>query len=174
MQVMNIYRILESTASGILKSRVQYDRYNGEVKMSRQYRDELLNQLVDEIKIARNKNIKDIIIAGDFNQDIKEDQIKRFMRENGLFEVHKTLNEIEDMVKDRMQEKGSKQIDAVLAIEDVLRTIQGSILVDFKDIVDTDHRGFIFDIDVKEYFSVDTSEYDKRDNIILDLTRYSH
>ena len=49
MQVFNIYRIPESTALGILKSRAQYDLYNGEIKISRQYQDELLEELVKEI-----------------------------------------------------------------------------------------------------------------------------
>ena len=96
------------------------------------------------------------------------------MRENGLFKVHETLNEIEDAVKDKTYEIGSKQIDTVLETEDILRVIQESILVDFKDIVDTDHRGFIFDLDIKEYFLVDASEYDKNDNITLDPTKWSH
>ena len=34
--------------------------------------------------------------------------MKRFIRENGLFEVYETLNEIEDMIKDRTYETGSK------------------------------------------------------------------
>ena len=113
-------------------------------------------------------------MAGDFNQDAEEEQMKRFIRENRLFKVHETLNKIEDAIKDKMHKTGSKKINAVLATEDVLRAIQGSILVDFKDIIDTDHRGFIFNLDVKEYFLVDASEYDKNDNITLDPTKWSH
>ena len=62
-------------------------------------------------------------MAGDFNQDVEGEQMKRFMKENGLFEVHETLNEIEDTVKDKTHETGSKQINIVLATEDVLRAI---------------------------------------------------
>jgi len=32
-------------------------------------------------------------LAGDFNQDVDGNQMRRFMRENRLLEVHETLNE---------------------------------------------------------------------------------
>ena len=68
----------------------------------------------------------------------------------------------------------TKQINAALATENVLVSIKGSLLVDFKDIVDTDHRGFIIDLDVKQYFDVDASKHNANDNVLLDLTRQSH
>ena len=36
--------------------------------------------------------MRDFILAGDFNQDVDGEQMQRFMRENGLFKVHETLN----------------------------------------------------------------------------------
>ena len=44
-----MYRIPESIAPGILKSRAQYDRCDGVVKTSRQYRDEILDEITLEI-----------------------------------------------------------------------------------------------------------------------------
>ena len=41
------------------------------------------------------------------------------MRENGLLEIHEILNEIKDIQRDRTHKTGSKQIDAVLALEEV-------------------------------------------------------
>jgi len=67
-----------------------------------------------------------------------------------------------------------KQIDAILATKGVIQSIQGSILVDFKEIIDIDHRGFIFDLDVNEYFSVGASIYDLNDNVTLDPSRWTH
>ena len=52
--------------------------------------------------------------------------------------------------------------------------IRGSILIDFKEIIDTDHRGFIFDIDINEYFTIEASMYDKIENNNLDPTKRSH
>ena len=42
MQVINMYRIPDSTQEGILKSRAQYDRAGGEVKSVKEYRKEVL------------------------------------------------------------------------------------------------------------------------------------
>ena len=74
-----MYRIPESTTPGILKSRAQYDRCIGIVKTSRQYRDELLTDLSEEIRKAQEDDVKDFIIAGDFNQNVEGDQMKHFM-----------------------------------------------------------------------------------------------
>ena len=107
MQIITVYRIPESTQLGILKSRVQYDRINGEVKTSKQYRDELLNELSQEIVSLREEGIKEIIIAGDINQDITNIQIQNFMRENGLYEIHQELTNEEDPTRDRTYKNGS-------------------------------------------------------------------
>ena len=50
IQVINMYRIPDSTAAGILKSRAQYNRCNEEVKISRYYRDKSLEKLSEEIQ----------------------------------------------------------------------------------------------------------------------------
>jgi len=47
-------------------------------------------------------------------------------------------------------------------------------LVDFKEIINSDHRGFIIDIDINEYFAIVSSDYDYADNVILDPTKRSH
>ena len=62
------------------------------------------------------------------------------MRKNRLFEVRKTLNEIEDIARDRMRIAGSKQIDMILSAEDVLRAFQESILVGSRHILSTNYR----------------------------------
>ena len=73
MQIINVYRIPDSTQSGILKSRAQYDRVGGEVKSSQQYRTELLQELSNEINKLKTNGIKGIVIIGDMNQDISND-----------------------------------------------------------------------------------------------------
>jgi len=63
LQIFNVYWIPESTAPGILKSRVQYDQCTGTVKTLRQYRDELITVLIEEIRVAREGNVRDFIIV---------------------------------------------------------------------------------------------------------------
>ena len=76
MQIITVYRIPDSTRQGILMSKAQYDRINGEVKTSKQYRDKLLKELTSEILQLKAEGINGIIIAGDFNQNIAHDQIQ--------------------------------------------------------------------------------------------------
>ena len=76
MQVINMYRIPNSTQEGILKSRAQYDRVGGEVKSAKEYRKEVLQGVTKEIQNLNNEGIKGIIVAGDMNQDIGSEEIQ--------------------------------------------------------------------------------------------------
>ena len=118
--------------------------------------------------------MRDIILYGDFNQDIDSEQMQRFMRENGLLEIHENLNEVDYMQRDRTHKEGSKQIDAVLATDGIRQCMKGSLIVDFNNIVISDHRGFVFDIDIKEYFQINYSKYDTSDHVKLNPTKRSH
>jgi len=161
LQIINLYRIPESTAKGILKSKAQYDRVSGEIKTTKEYRENVLEEISKEIKLLQHEGVNGIILAGDFNQDIGSDRIQRFLCENGLYEVHREVNECEEQVRDKTYQSGSNQLDAVFVTRKVLRSIKGSKLVDFNDIILSDHRGFIFDMDFEEYFNLNPSRYDR-------------
>ena len=90
---------------------------------------------------------------------------------NGLFEIHSCTNNYENEEIEHIYVKGTKQIDAVIAITNLLEVVQVSKLVDFKEIVHSNHRGFMVDIDIKEYFYVEHSEYYYADNMALDSTK---
>jgi len=82
MQIINLYRIPDSTQEGILKSRAQYDHIAGVVKTSKEYRNEMIKELNIEIKKLKDEGIEGILITGDMNQDIGHHQIQQFIREN--------------------------------------------------------------------------------------------
>ena len=88
--------------------------------------------------------------------------------------MYETVNNIEDNRKDKTHKTGSKQIDVVIVIDSLMQAIIGSKLIDFNKIINTDYRGFLVDIDMNEYFSVDSSIYDKAQHITLDLNRRSY
>ena len=54
--------------------------------------------------------------------------------------------------RDRTYKNGRNQINVVWGIEPILHSTRGSKLVDFNEVIITDHRGFLFDIDFHEYF----------------------
>ena len=108
----------------------------------------------------KEEGIEGIIIAGDINQDITYIQIQDFMRENGLYEIHQELTNEEDSARDRTYKNGSKQIDTVFGTESVVRVARGSKIIDFDEVIITDHQGFLIHINVNEYFNLPASIYD--------------
>ena len=88
--------------------------------------------------------------------------------------MHSTINETKNAVRDKTHITGSKQIDVVMVTEEILASIKGSLLVECNEIVENDHRGFIFDIDINEYFSINASVYDRYDYVTLDPAKRSH
>ena len=160
-------RITDSTAPGILKSKAQHDRSKGVVLTTRECRENLLSNLNEEVIKAMNENVSDIIIAGDFNQDIQGERMQRFMRENGLLEAHELANNIEDESRDNTQKTGSKQIDAILITEGLSHLIKGSKITEFNEIINVDYRGFLVDLNVKEHFNIESSTCDDIQNNTL-------
>ena len=96
------------------------------------------------------------------------------MRKNGLFDIYSYINNFEVKEEDNTHIKGTKQIDAVMTTTNLLEVVQGSRMVDSKEITDSDHRGFIVDINVKEYFFIEHSKCEYANNATLDSTKRSH
>ena len=96
------------------------------------------------------------------------------MRENGLYEIHQELTIEEINERDRTYKDGQNQLDAVFGTKSVLRVARGSKIVDFDEVILTDHRGFIFDLDVNEYFNLPASAYDKSESRKLNLGNRKH
>ena len=174
MQIINVYRIPESTKSGVLTSKAQYDRVSGEVKTTREYRTDMLNELTEEIGKLKAAGVTGIILTGDMNQDITSTTMQRFIRENGFYELHEEVNETDSLVRDKTYKNGTKQIDVILGTEPILQATRGSKIIDFDEIIITDHRGFLFDVDVKEYFDINTSKYDKSETRKLNPANRRH
>jgi hypothetical protein len=56
----------------------------------------------------------------------------------------------------------------------VVNVTKGSKLIDFDEIIITDHRGFMFDINIKEYFNISASKRDRSESRRLNLTNRKH
>ena len=54
--------------------------------------------------------------------------------------------------RDRNYKNGRNQINVVWGTEPILHSTRDSKLVDFNEVIITDHRGFLFDIDFHKYF----------------------
>ena len=75
---------------------------------------------------------------------------------------------------DKTSKKGSQTIDSIAASEGVMEYVEGSKLLDFNDIVFTDHRRYITDVNIEEYFGTQLSNYDKINHVVLNPSRRSH
>jgi len=83
----------------------------------------------------------------------------KFARENGLFEVHQEANIIIGE-RDKTHKIGRNQIDTVFALELIINCIEGSRLLDFDEVIITDYRDFMVDIDFNILFNINPSKYD--------------
>jgi len=174
IRIINMYRIPDNTHSGIMTSKAQYDRIEGKIRTAKEYREEILIEVSNEVQEQREKGISEYIIAGDMNQDVTKERIRRFMRETGVEEVHQECNPQFEIPRDATHKKGKTQIDAVFATTAVLNCINECKIVDYNEIIMSDHRGFIFDLNARKYFNMTHSEYDEKSNRLINPNNRKH
>ena len=76
--------------------------------------------------------------------------------------------------KDKTFEFGPKCIDVVLVSEEVLEIIEGIALIEWNEIVDSDYRGYLLDLDLEEYFNDELNQVNEREKSLLNPNRRSH
>ena len=96
------------------------------------------------------------------------------MRETGVEEVHQECNPQLEIPRDATHKKGKTQIDAVFATTAVLNCINECKIVDYNEIIMSDHREFIFDLNARKYFNMTHSEYDEKSNRLLNPNNRKH
>jgi len=64
------------------------------VKIVNSHRKEMINHLSNYIQ--KNEMVDDIIIVGDWNQNINSEKIQDFYIKHGLFDVHSYINNAND------------------------------------------------------------------------------
>ena len=111
----------------------------------------------------KEENITDIIIAGDYNQGISENAVSQFHAEIGVSDVHSKINNVPITQLDKTYKNGSRAIDSIAASSRIMSYIEGSKLVKYSEIVESDHRGYIIDVAMEEYFETEFSQWDSID-----------
>ena len=125
--IINVYRLPSSLPNRSSYCLTQYNILEGKVKGINEYRKEIFQQIKQYLE--NDNTINDIIIAGNFNQNINSNEIKKFFAEIGVENVHSRINNIivEDL--DRTYIHGSKLIDTIAASEDIIEFIEGCWLL---------------------------------------------
>ena len=62
----------------------------------------------------------------------------------------------------------------IAASESILLFVEGCRLHEINEILDTDHRRYVVDIDLKEYFDQEFSSWDQINKSLLDPGKRSH
>ena len=62
---------------------------------------------------------------------------------------------------------GSKQVNIVAITEEILDYMDGYKIVNFNEVIKSDHRAFIFNVVLEDYFGNHTNQYGKANRTIL-------
>ena len=149
LAIITLYRIVDANTASVNSCKAQYERKCGKIKRAKEIRAEMLKELKQEI---REMNTTDIIVAGDFNEDVNAKKIQEFVVEIGLCEVFGKVHEVDKNDRDGTLEYGTKCIDYVLVSEGMLNVAEGIELIECNKIVDSDHFGYLTDLNLETYF----------------------
>jgi len=169
--IINIYRIPISTSKGPRCCFTQYTLTEGKIKSTTQYRKEILRQIKEYV---HENKIDDIIIGGDFNQGIATNEIQQFFQQIGVQDIHSKINKIPLNQLDKTNVNGSLPIDSIAASQGIYEYIEGCRLVENNEIVHTDHRGYLVDVNLEEYFNDELSSWNAINKVIVNPSRRSH
>jgi len=119
-------------------------------------------------------DIDDVLIAGDMNQNVNSNEIRKFYSEIGVEEVYSRINNVPLNELDKTFIHGSSAIDSVAVLEGLIEFVEGSLLVPNNEIVNTNHRAYIIDINLEDYFNEEFSYWNAINHVILDPAKRSH
>ena len=97
-------------------------------------------------------NISNILIIGDYNQDVTTREIKDFFQELKVWDIHQSYNLIADKELDCTYIGGSRCIDSIAGTQNILDFMEGSKLLEANEIIILDYRAFVIDINMESYF----------------------
>lgn len=170
---INFYRIpVTSNKDATCSSLIQYNLIDGKAKTAAQYRSEIFEEIEKYIK--DNEDITDVLIAGDMNQSIGSIEVQKFFERIGVVDVHQLHNNIELKQLDHTESRGSKPIDTIAISRGLKEFVEGCMLQECNDIILTDHRSYIIDLNLEAYFDQHLSEWDQINHSILNPSRRSH
>ena len=84
------------------------------------------------------------------------------------------INGVDIEKREATYQYGSKCIDCVLATEGMLRKVKGCELTECSEIVESDHRRCLIDVDFTDYFSEEFVEDEERMEMNLNPNRKTH
>ena len=118
--------------------------------MAKKHRAEILKDLTSYIT---NQQAEAVILASDINKNAYSQEIEQFLIMNRLINVYEVINGLIDSKnRDSACKHGSLAIDIVTMSTNLIEHVDGSKLINFSDIIITDHRGFLIDMNLEDFF----------------------
>jgi len=148
--MIHLHRLPITKPSGAHNALVQYNTIDRKAKGVGEYHKEVLREI--EQHITNQTEINNIIIMGDYNQDITSNEIKSFFNKIKLWDIHQSYNLIPENNLDKTYIRGLKCIDSVAITQNLLDLIKGSKLLEANKVTKSDHRVLLIDINLEEYF----------------------
>ena len=96
--------------------------------------------------------INDIIIMGDYNQNIVSKEIQLFYKEISVQDIYHTYNNIPLQLMDKTYIRGSKPIDSIVISLGITEYIEGCKLLSHTKVIISDHRSYLININFEAYF----------------------
>ena len=172
VEIICIYRIPSSSSNGVKCSLTQYNRIDGEMSTSTVYRKELFKDV--EMHVRNNTDINNIIIAGDYNQYLNDNEVRKFHDAISVHEIHSIVNDVQINQIGRTYKHGSKPIDSFAATSGIMEYVDGCEILGYNEVVESDHRSYLVDISLEEYFNDEMSEWDTIDRVKINPSKRSH
>ena len=143
------------SSNGETCSLTQYNLLERKTKPTSHCRKEIFKQM--KTHLSQNQDINDLIIAGDFNQDIASNEVKALCREIGVKDAHSYFNDIPIDQMDKTYVRGSTHVDSIAISCGLMNHVEGIELIGQNKIVISDHRAYILDINFEDYFETNLS-----------------
>ena len=175
IEIITFYRLVESSDEGIVTTHVQCDQVLGKHHAANRCRQIFLQDLgLHARKSLETLNVTDVLLIGDLNQHVEDQQIVQFMNANGLIDVHKHVNDLESNKLDNTFKNGTKCIDVVLSTQGLLEHVAGCQMVECDEVIMNDHRGHMVDLEIERYCEMKLSKCDKPCRSLLNNNKKSH
>ena len=152
LAIITVYRIVDTNTTSINQCKAQHERKCGKIKRAKEIRKELLNDLekeTNEIKAT------DVIIVGDFNEDVNAKDVQEFMVEMGLQEVFREIHEVNEDDRDGTFEYGKNVQITFQFSEGLLNVVEGTELIECNEVVDSDYLRCLTDVNFETHFGED-------------------
>ena len=101
-------------------------------------------------------------------------EVQEFYAKLRIKDIHQCFNYVEVEDLDRIFRQGSRSIDLITAISNLIQYVEGSKLLEINEVVNTDHHSYLINTNLEMYFDKEFSGWDKINKRMLDLNKRTH